>query len=311
MHIGIADGSLTAWNPERGAWVAIGGPGDDHPLTFLGEGPEARARAAAQLTTGPETGPPTGLPFSPTSFRGVMVVEEHYTRAARTMVRRFMPKPASWAIAGYEGVTRRTFPALKPAPRFYEVPQFYFGSHTTFVPDGATVRRPAVSSFLDFELELGAIVTRPWDTATDGPPRAEDVIGAFTVINDFSARDVQFLDERRSPFSGVVKAKSFATGMGPVLVTADEILPRWDRVTGRVEVNGELWCEGSTAGAIHSLDDVIAHIAADERLIPGEVISLGTLAGCCGLELDRFLEPGDEVHLELDGVGTLTNRIAA
>ena len=58
-------------------------------------------------------------------------------------------------------------------------------------------------------------------------------------------------------------------------------------------------------------DAVVGHIAADERLVPGEVISLGTLAGCCGLEIDRFPQPGDTVRLELDGIGSITNEIAA
>lgn len=295
---------MVGWSADRGVWEPADASAPTDVVALLQHGAHPSASSAA-------TAAPTGLPFAPTSFRGVMIVEEHFTRAARTMVRRFMPRPASLAIGAYEGITRRTFPALRPAPRFYEVPSFYFGSHTTFIGDGDTVRRPAASQFLDFELELGAIVTRPWNSARDGVPAAADVIGAFTVINDFSARDLQFQDERRSPFSGVVKAKSFATGMAPVVVTADEILPRWDQVTGRALVNGELWCEGSTAGGLFSLDEVIAHIAADEVLVPGEVISLGTLAGCCGLELDRFLQPGDTVRLELDGIGSLTNLVHA
>ncbi|MBJ7472345.1 MAG: fumarylacetoacetate hydrolase family protein, partial [Solirubrobacteraceae bacterium] len=303
MKLGRSNGTVVAWSPENEAWSPADDSAPSDVVALLRAGlPEI---PAAELDAAGVIEPPSGLPFTPTSFRGVMMVEEHFTRAARTMVRRFMPKPVDLFIGAYQGATRRTFPALKPAPRFYEVPSFYFGSHTTFVADGDTVRRPASSRFLDFELELGAIVTRHWDTATDGTPTAADVIGAFTVINDFSARDLQFQDERRSPFSGVVKAKSFATGMAPIVVTADEILPHWDQVTGRVLVNGELWCQGSTAGGLYSLDEVIAHIAADERFVPGEVISLGTLAGCCGLELDRFLEPGDTVHLELDGIGGL------
>ena len=306
MQVGRIDGVPVRWEESAQAWTSdLNGVPDD-VAALLGSG----AAAAPAAGTPAAGSAPGGLPFAPVSFRGVMIVEEHFTRAARTMVRRFMPAPVGVAIGAYETVTRRTFPALKPAPRFYEVPSFYFGSATTFVADGDEVRFPAASRFRDFELELGAIVTRPWDAAADGPPRAADVIGAFGVIDDFSARDLQWADERRGPFGGAVKSKSFATGLGPVLVTADEILPRWDAVTGRAVVNGDTWCEGSTAGARFSLDEVIAHIAADERLVPGEVISLGTLAGCCGLELDQFLEPGDEVRLELDGIGTLTNRVA-
>lgn len=312
MKLGRQHGTVVAWSDDLQDWTE---PPADAPAELL-------ALLASALPTNESTSvgepaaerhpanAPSGLPFAPVSFRGVMIVEEHFTRAARTMVRHFMPRPVGAFISAYEGVTRRTFPALKPAPRFYEVPSFYFGSATTFVADGAPVRFPAASAFRDFELELGAIVTRRWNAATDGVPTAADVIGAFTVINDFSARDLQFQDERRGPFGGVIKAKSFATGMAPVVVTADEILPRWDAVTGRVSVNGEQWCEGSTAGGLFSLDEVIAQIAADEVLVPGEVIALGTLAGCCGLELDRFLQPGDTVRLELDGIGSLTNVVA-
>jgi 2-keto-4-pentenoate hydratase/2-oxohepta-3-ene-1,7-dioic acid hydratase in catechol pathway len=311
MRVGVCDGALVAWSEERDLWVEIGDEWGNDLLAFLGGGKPARARARELLLEGEDSPPPRGLPFVPRSYRGVMAVESHYVSSARTMVRRFMPAPV-WQLArGYELLTRRTFPALLPKPRFYEVPCFYFGNHNSFVADGERVRRPSVSRYLDFELELGAIVTQRWDSREQGVPRAADVIGGFTVIDDFSARDVQFSDERRSPFGGVVKAKSFATGIGAVVVSADEILERWDALSGRVHVNGELWCEGSTAGGLYTLDQIVGHIAADEVLVPGEVISLGTLAGCCGLELDRFLTPGDVVHLELDGIGTLTNVIAA
>ncbi|MEH3053236.1 MAG: fumarylacetoacetate hydrolase family protein [Patulibacter minatonensis] len=317
MRLGRAGNDVVRWDADGERWTTDLGSSPAAVVALLersaGGGDTPPADPASQprpAATAPD-GAPHGLPFQPTSLRGVMMNELHFVRGARTMVRHFMPPPARAAVRAYEAVTRRTFPALKPAPRFYEVPAFYFGSHTTVVPDGAAVAFPRATRFRDFELELGAVVTEPWDPATQGPPTAADVIGAFTVVNDFSARDLQFTDERRSPFSGVVKAKSFATGMAATVVTADDVLPRWDRVTGRVRVNGETWCEGSTAGGRYSLDEVIAHIAADERLVPGEVISLGTLPGCCGLELDRFLQPGDEVHLELDGVGTLTNTVAA
>lgn len=264
--------------------------------------------------TGPSTGgdgTPSGLPFQPRSLRGVMVSELHFVRGARTMVRHFMPAPIGAFIRSYEAVSRSTFPALKPPPRFYQEPAFYFGHAVGIVGDGTPITYPASCEYRDFELELGAVVTRAWDAREQGPPRAADVIGAFTVMNDFSARDLQWKDERKGAFSGVIKAKSFATGMGTELVTADAVLPRVDQVTGRVLVNGEVWCEGSTAGGEFSLDEIVAHIARDEQLLPGEVISLGTLPGCCGLELNRFVQPGDTMRMELDGIGTLTNRVAA
>lgn len=313
MQLGrSADGSIVRFDTAANRWTTDLRGAPEDVVALLASAPAAApASAATAAATTDAASAPTGLPFAPTSLRGVMISEEHYVRAARTMVRHFMPRPVSGVIGAYEAVTRRTFPALKPAPRFYDVPAFYLGSHTTIVPDGAAVTFPSGCEYRDFELELGAVVTRFWDAVAQGRPRAADVIGAFSIINDFSARDLQFLDERKSPFSGVVKAKSFATGLGTTVVTADAVLDRWDRVEGRVRVNGELWCEGSTAGGRFSLDEVIGHIADGERLVPGEVISLGTLAGCCGLELDQFLAPGDEVALELDGVGTLTNTVAA
>lgn len=309
MRLGRAGQDIVRWDDRTSTWTTdvSGAPADVVALLQRGGRPSQPVGDA----TGAAASAPHGLPFQPASLRGVMVSELHYVRGARTMVRHFMPAPVAGLIRGYETLTRRTFPALKPPPHFYQEPAFYFGHALGVVPDGSAVAFPAGCAYPDFELELGAIVTHSWDSATQGPPTAADVIGAFTVINDFSARDVQWVDERRGAFSGVIKAKSFATGMGATVVTADEILSRVHAVTGRVRVNGDVWCEGSTAGGQFSLDEIVAHIAAGEQLYPGEVISLGTLPGCCGLELDQFLTPGDEVRLELDGVGTLTNTVAS
>jgi 2-keto-4-pentenoate hydratase/2-oxohepta-3-ene-1,7-dioic acid hydratase in catechol pathway len=94
------------------------------------------------------------------------------------------------------------------------------------------------------------------------------------------------------------------------VITADE-LPDWQRATGRVRVDGEVWCEGTTAGAVHDLGAMLAYASAGERLEPGDVISTGTMPGCCGLELDRWIRVGQTVELEIDGIGTLRNEISA
>jgi 2-keto-4-pentenoate hydratase/2-oxohepta-3-ene-1,7-dioic acid hydratase in catechol pathway len=79
---------------------------------------------------------------------------------------------------------------------------------------------------------------------------------------------------------------------------------------GRVRVDGELWCEGTTADPQHTLGAMLAYASAGEKLDAGDVISTGTMPGCCGLELDRWILPGQTVELEIDGIGTLTNRIS-
>ncbi|HMB53114.1 MAG TPA: fumarylacetoacetate hydrolase family protein, partial [Thermoanaerobaculia bacterium] len=88
-------------------------------------------------------------------------------------------------------------------------------------------------------------------------------------------------------------------------------LPDWTAARGRVRVDGEVWCEGGTASPAHEIDEMIAYAAAGERLGSGDLISTGTMPGCCGLELDRWVRPGQTVELEIDGIGTVANRIGA
>jgi 2-keto-4-pentenoate hydratase/2-oxohepta-3-ene-1,7-dioic acid hydratase in catechol pathway len=111
-------------------------------------------------------------------------------------------------------------------------------------------------------------------------------------------------------FGPAVKSKTFANSIGCDVLSADQ-LPDWTAARGRVRVDGQLWCEGSTADPAHDVGEMLAYAAAGERLEPGDVISTGTMPGCCGLELDRWIEPGQTVELEIDGIGTLSNRIGA
>jgi 2-keto-4-pentenoate hydratase/2-oxohepta-3-ene-1,7-dioic acid hydratase in catechol pathway len=110
-------------------------------------------------------------------------------------------------------------------------------------------------------------------------------------------------------FGPAVKSKSFATSIGPVVVTADELLGRAASLRGAIRVNGATWSETSTAGAAFTLGELVAYASRGETLGPGDVFATGTLPGGSGLELDRWIQPGDVVELELDGVGTLTNTV--
>jgi len=247
------------------------------------------------------------LPFEPRSLRAFSIYPEHNVNAARTLVRRFWPRPAELAMVGFERVTGRTFPALKPGKGFYTLPSFYVGNHTSFIGDGEILPWPSHTDWLDLELELGFVLDS--EVAAASPQEGLAAIGGFFVINDWSARDVQAREYREGMFGPAVKSKSFATGMGAEVVDAGQVLPRWDCLGASFAVNGETWSETSTAGAAHSPGDLVAYASRGERLARGAGFGLGRLPRGGGLELDRRLQPGDEVRLEIEGVGTLSNRV--
>lgn len=248
--------------------------------------------------------PRSRLPFAPVSFRDFMLYEAHAIDAARGMVKRFMPG-ASRVVSAYESVFRRPPGVLRPKPIWYEKPIYYMGSHLSFVTHGDVIPWPAYTKALDYELELGVVIGRPLFNAT--PEQALRAIGGFVVVNDFSARDVQY-PEMRSGF-GPVKAKNFANAMSAEVVTADELLPRVTDLDVEVRINGKLCGRGSTAGMQHSLGDMVAYASLGERLVPGELLATGTIPGCSGMETGQWLAPGDEIELTMEGLGSLMNVI--
>jgi 2-keto-4-pentenoate hydratase/2-oxohepta-3-ene-1,7-dioic acid hydratase in catechol pathway len=288
---------LIAADGER--WVRL--PGETDLLAFL-------ARDEYALPDGPAADPAEAvLPFTPRSMRAFMLWESHVIRSSRMLVKHFFPKPAWLAVSAFER-TGRTFPKLKPNQRFWDAPTFYVANHTMVLADGDAMWWPSHTRCLDFELELACVLRAPLVDAT--PEEAVAAIGGWFVLNDWSARDVQADDARRNIFGPVVKSKTFANSIGCDVVTPDE-LGDWTQVTGRVRVDGEVWCEGTTAGPAHGIGAMLAFASQGERLDAGDVISTGTMPGCCGLEQERWLEPGQRVELEIDGIGTLSNRIVA
>jgi 2-keto-4-pentenoate hydratase/2-oxohepta-3-ene-1,7-dioic acid hydratase in catechol pathway len=296
---------------EDGRWFAL--PGETDLVDFLARGEQARTAARAVIDRADAAGavavdPATAvLPFQPRSMRAFMLWESHYVASARMLVKRFFPSSVAKVVAGYERVTSRTFPKLKPNRRFYETPSFYVANHAAVLADGEEMWWPRHTEYLDFELELAFVLAKPLADAT--PEQAAAAVGGWFVLNDWSARDVQAEDLRENPFGPVVKSKTFANSIGADVISADE-LPDWQAATGRVRVDGELWCEGTTAGAVHDVGAMLAYASAGERLQPGDVISTGTMPGCCGLELDRWIRVGQTVELEIDGIGTLSNKIS-
>jgi 2-keto-4-pentenoate hydratase/2-oxohepta-3-ene-1,7-dioic acid hydratase in catechol pathway len=321
MRLRSTPAGLIVHDAPADRWVALPAAGSDlspaathDMLTFLAGGEELRAVAQEAIEASRddpevEADPArAGLPFRPRSMRAFMLWESHLIASSRMLVKHFFPRPIARVMEGYERATGRTFPPLKPKRAFYERPLFYVANHTAVLSDGEDMWWPSHTEALDFELELAFVLAHPLTDAT--PDEARAAVGGWFVLNDWSARDVQADDARHSLFGPVVKAKTFANSIGCDVLTPDE-LPDWRTATGRVRVDGDVWCEGTTAGPQHDLGAMLAHASAGERLGGGDVFSTGTMPGCCGLELGRWIRPGQTVELEIDGIGTLTNAVSA
>ena len=164
---------------------------------------------------------------------------------------------------------------------------------------------PAFTDQLDHELELAAVIGRRVRDVS--PETAAECIFGYTIWNDLSARDVQ---RREVPIGlGPGKAKDWdgANVLGPCLVTADEFDAEAARMA--VRVNGELWGESSTAEMHHSFADMIVYASRSLTLYPGEVFRAAEYWGPDGLELDRWVQEGDVIELEIEGIGVLRNTI--
>lgn len=193
---------------------------------------------------------------------------------------------------------------LEIVPEWREHPVWYNGSTRCFSGEGSTVHFPPNEAKKDYELELAVVLSRPCrGVSVEAAGRA---IGAYTIVNDFSAREVQEKVMRIG--LGPAKAKDFSTGLGPWLVTPDAIGdPRNLRM--RAWVNGELWSAGNSGDAHFTFAEMIAYAAEWQTLYPGDILASGTVGTGCGLEQDRFLKKGDKVELEIENIGRLTHWI--
>jgi fumarylacetoacetate (FAA) hydrolase len=181
---------------------------------------------------------------------------------------------------------------------WYEAPAFYFSNPAAVYRDGDEVPKPADTEALDYELELACVI------GADGRPEG------FTIMNDFSARDLQAREMRVG--LGPAKGKDFATSLGPVLVSPDELPADLDmRAVARV--NDEVRTDSRTGGMNFSWDQLLEAAARNTPgLRAGDVLGSGTVGRGCILEHGdgRWLQPGDLVELEIEGIGVLRNRIA-
>ncbi len=231
-------------------------------------------------------GPPI---LRPPSLRDFYAFERH---VATMWERRGNPVPEAW----------------------YRLPIFYFSNVSEIRGPGDAIYAPRGSRELDYELEFAALVDTPArDLAPEG---AEEAIGGYTILNDWSARDLQ--REETTVRLGPAKGKDFASSIGPCLVTPDELA---DRRAGKgydleatAFVGDREISRGNWRDIAFSFGEMLARASADVRLRPGDLIGSGTIGTGCLLEvgqerLGRWLEPGDVVTLSLDRLGELSNPV--
>jgi fumarylacetoacetate (FAA) hydrolase len=191
--------------------------------------------------------------------------------------------------------TARASRGLDVPAEWYEIPVFYFSNPAAIYGPDDEVPKPPDTNELDYELEVAAVIG------------ADGEIGGFTVMNDWSARDLQRKEMRVG--LGPAKGKDFATSIGPIVVTPDE----FDGSSGEMvaRVNGEERSRGNLADMHHSWDAIVAAAARNTRLRPGDILGSGTVGTGCILELGdgRWLQSGDVVELEVEGIGVLRNRV--
>jgi 2-keto-4-pentenoate hydratase/2-oxohepta-3-ene-1,7-dioic acid hydratase in catechol pathway len=194
---------------------------------------------------------------------------------------------------------------LPAAPAFAAMPICYKCNTEAIIGPGDPLLWPSYTEQLDFELELGFFISGDGVNLT--PKQAAGLIAGVTIFNDVSARDIQMFEMALT--IGPSKGKDFCSAMGPCILTMDEV-DEWS-VQMSARVNGETWATGTTRERQFSFAEVLAWASFHEPVYPGEFFAIGTIGGGCGLELDRWIRPGDVVELEASGVGVLSNPVGA
>lgn len=192
----------------------------------------------------------------------------------------------------------------KPNPQAFKTPPFFKGSISRIYGTGEPLPYPHYTEFLDWEFEIGIIVGRYGHNLT--PDDAEQSIFGYTIFNDWSARDIQ--PDEMGMGMGPQKSKDFAFGIGPWIVTADE-LPGIDGLKGEVRLNGEVISKVESTPRTFDSAEMVAWVSVADAVLPGDLIGTGTMGYGSGFEIDRKLAPGDVLELSLDKVGVLATPI--
>ena len=200
---------------------------------------------------------------------------------------------------------------------WYRMPIFYYSSPLCIYGPEDQIPYPSAAERLDYELELGCVIGREGSNVSEAD--ALDYIAGFLIFNDWSARDLQ--SDESAVGLGPAKGKDSASSLGPWLVTTDEMAPYLRdgqlHVKCSSRVNGDFWVKDSDGSvAYHTWGAVVERASWDGRIVPGDVIGTGTVGGGSigeairkGYEKARFLQPGDMVEFEVEGIGVLRNTV--
>jgi 2,4-diketo-3-deoxy-L-fuconate hydrolase len=186
-----------------------------------------------------------------------------------------------------------------------KAPLFFAKYTTALIGPGEPIVIPPVVAQCDYEAELGVVIgARVRNVSREN---ALEAVRGYICANDVSARDLQFADGQWT------RGKSPDTfcPVGPELVPAAEV-PDPHALRIRAVVSGEVLQDSTTANLIFGVDEIISHASLTSTLEPGDLILTGTPAGV-GVFRDpkRLLQPGDEVTIEIEGIGSLTNPVVA
>jgi 2-keto-4-pentenoate hydratase/2-oxohepta-3-ene-1,7-dioic acid hydratase in catechol pathway len=189
---------------------------------------------------------------------------------------------------------------------WYERPCYYKPNRLNVCGTNQEVVWPAYSKVIDYELEFACVMGS--DARNIPKDKARAHIFGYTIFNDLSARDEQ--THEMASGLGPGKGKDFdnSNPIGPCIVTADEI-PDPYALTMIVRVDGEERGRGSSREMHWKYEDCIAFVSRDETIHPGELFCSGTVGNGSGLEIGRYVEPGQVVELEVEKIGVLRNRI--
>lgn len=242
----------------------------------------------------------------PTQIRDCLTFPGHLEGAARVQAERMIaasPDPAK-ARAELEASGRLGVPKS-----FYEFPLYYISNRMAVVGPDEEVVWPPYSQAIDYEMEWAAVVGKECRgvAAKDAGPH----IFGYTIFNDWSARDEQMRAMQAGALNlGPARGKDFCNGVGPCIVTADDI-PEPYALSMRVRVNDAQVSEGSTSGMHFKFEDLLAFLSEGTTIYPGELICSGTVGGGCAFETGQVLKPGDVIELEVEKIGKLRNRVIA